>query len=230
MPEDRSSKGLLTAIALVFLSPTITAFVNGGSPLDYHLFGPCLAAAVLLIVAYVPSVQAMIQARTAGQLERYASDVRVWFVLFAALWLYFAGWTLMYRYEQIVKAQPPIPPSTAQTERSEWSIPTSDEIQSLADKMSGITGVTITQIEYSDSQDEPFALAIAQAMHLAGWPEARIGQGDLILGTRVTVGRDIVAAGNVVRSFIAKKTGDQPSLRDNINGTIYVTIGRPRPK
>jgi hypothetical protein len=193
---------------------------------DIRIYGPALLTGLFLVVAFVPGHKVD---RVRARFALLANNAWVWFGLFAILWLYFAGWTLLDRYNRIY-AGPPTAMSASIAVQSEWPLPSSEEIQALADKMSAIAGVKYTSISYADSNDEPLALAIAQAMHLAGWPEARIAAGGLILGTSVTAGSDVAAAGNLIRNFLTKKTGDQPASGGDGLGYVNIVIGRMRPK
>lgn len=166
MEEDKSSKGLLTTLALLFLAPVVTKIVNGGSLLDFHIIGPGLIAIVLLLFALVPSLYAKTQQRTDGGLGRVASDARVWLALFSLLWVYFAVTSLIDR-SRIVQS---IYPKSETALRAGWPSLSSADISDLADDLREYQP-DIVYIVFDDNQEEALVLNLAKAMQSANWPD-----------------------------------------------------------
>lgn len=139
---------------------------------------------------------------------------------------FFVRYELLHRVSSSSEMQPP----SAQSE-SEWAALTSDEMRELTDKLSGISGVTSVTIYYVDPKDEDLAVSLAQAMHLAGWPDAALWPiGQITLGMKISVGPDLASVGHVLRTLLKNKFGDEPALGDASKGTVFVTIGRRPPK
>ena len=166
MPEDRSSKSLLTTLAFLILAPVVTAIINGRSLLDAHILVPSLIAVALLLVAYVPALQAAVQLRTTGKVEQLASDGRVWLLLFTALWVYFAGVSLMDR--QVIIASKLRSEVAESTSTSSWPLPSKSDLSDLSDELRKYQP-DLVQIIFDDPKNEPLALDFAKAMHQANW-------------------------------------------------------------
>jgi len=212
MPEDKSSKSLLTTLALLILTPVISTIVSGQSLSNSRVFVPGIVAAVLLIVAYVPKLQAMIQQQTAGGLERLASDTRIWLALFSVLWLYFAGTSLIDRWA-IVSARTGTNSSLESTLVSGWPLPTKAEISDLADDLREYQP-KIIEIIFDDSKEEALALDFAKAMQLANWTEVSVTaqRDEPRLGIEIDVGSEITGVLDPLKKFCRKQLKTEPTI------------------
>jgi hypothetical protein len=222
--ETASSKGLLTAVALLFLGDALTAWSGGKALSDQRVYAPAIIAVAVLLVAYSPS-ERLKTARIA--LSTWASSIWVWAALFAMLWLYFA-------VTSITERQMLIGASSAVSETnlvSGWPLPSKTDISDLADDLRPYQP-DWTTIIYDDAQEEPLVLAFAKAMRQANWkPPGTVGQLESPrLGIEIYVGSELAGALEPLKKFCRKQLKTEPTIltapqSGNTPRTIQITIG-----
>ncbi len=219
-----SSKGLLTTVALLFLGEGIKTWGEGKPMSDAHVYWPTLICVVFLVGAYWPS-QTLKQARAA--LSIWASRIWVWAALFGVLWLYFAVTSIAER-PAFVGTSSAISKTNLP---SGWPLPSKTELSDLADDLRAYQPDYIVII-YDDAQEEPLALALAKAMHLANWKQpAMVGQLESPrLGIEIFVGSELTGVLEPLKKFCRKQLKTEPTIQTTPQGgwgpkSIQITIG-----
>lgn len=228
MPEEvssgtASSKGLLSAVALLFLGNSLTTWGDGKMLSDQHVYVPAIIAIALFLIAYLPS-ERLRAARVA--LSTWSSSIWVWAALFGVLWLYFA-------VTSITRRQTSIGASSTVSETnllSGWPLPSKTEISDLADDLRAYQP-DYTMIIYDDAQEEPLVLAFAKAMRLANWkPPTTVGQLESPrLGIDIFVGSELTGALEPLKKFCRKQLKTEPTILTTLPGasqkSIQIIIG-----
>jgi hypothetical protein len=219
MPEDRSSKSLLSVIAVGTLMTAITAFVNGKSLFDFHVLIPFLTSVALLVVTYVPKLQAAIQQQTAGQLERFASDARVWLALLSFVLVYFAAVSLIDR-QAIVRSQ--VASASDTTSSSGWPLPSKSDLSDLSDELREYQP-DLVQIIFDDPKNEPLALDFAKAMHQANWPDASMADQPQQprLGIKIFAGAQMTGVLEPLKRFCRRQLKTEPTIETSAPAGAY---------
>ena len=221
--ETASSKGLLTAVALLFLGEAVKTWGEGKPLYDAHVYWPAIIFVLLIVGAYWPS-ETLKQARAAFSI--WASSIWVWAALFGVLWLYFAV-TSITDHRALIGASNAVPETNL---LSGWPLPSKTEISDLADDLRAYQPDYI-EIIYDDAKEEPLALAFAKAMHLANWKQpGMVGQLETPrLGIEIFVGSELMGVLEPLKKFCRKQRKTEPTIQTTQAGmspkSIGITIG-----
>jgi len=170
-----------------------------------------------MIVAMSATARAVVSRVAKAGLDR-GQEIAFWLLIPTALILGFVAIRLN------------APPPQLTTERSEWPMPSDEDIRELGKKLSQYHP-TGAEIAYGDGRDKPLAVSFARAMFLANWPEAGVGMSGTIIGITIQGPPEMQLAMNALRDFCVSKLGTTPKISDTLSATswIHVTIGNKPP-